>query len=58
VEQVEVTIARHWRGKNVSTVTNERTEVEEPLQALSPTRYVPRLYNEDQQDKLVNNEHK
>lgn len=51
MELVEVAIARQWRGKNVSAATNEHAEVEEPLEVVSPTRYVPRLYKEDQEDK-------
>jgi hypothetical protein len=33
--------------------TNERATVEEPLEAVSSARFMPRLYNDDQLDKLV-----
>jgi hypothetical protein len=36
-------------GKHMLTAMNERTTVEEPLEVVSSTWSMPRLYNEDQQ---------
>jgi hypothetical protein len=42
-----VVIAKQQCSKHVSAATNECATVEEPLEAVSSTRFMPRLYNDD-----------
>jgi hypothetical protein len=46
-------VARQWHGKQVSMATNTPTTIEEWWEGVFSVQSMPRLYNEDQQDKLV-----
>jgi hypothetical protein len=45
--------ARHRRDKHMSMTTNEHATVEEPLEAVTSTQFMLRLYNKDQLDNLL-----
>jgi hypothetical protein len=53
MEQAEVAIAKQWHGKHVSTAVNQHATIEELLEAVFSMQSVPRLYSEDQWEKLV-----
>jgi hypothetical protein len=48
------TVARHRLDKHVSSAANDSSTVEEPLEAVSCTRFVVRLCKENQLDRQVN----
>jgi hypothetical protein len=53
MEQEEAAIARQRRGKHVSAATNQHATIEGVLEAVFSVWSVPRLYSEDQREKLV-----
>jgi hypothetical protein len=56
VEPEKTSIASQWHGKRVLVAMNTHATIEEPWEAVFYMRSVPRLYNEDQGDKLVSYE--
>jgi hypothetical protein len=53
VEQEGVVIARQQHGKHVSAAKNQHSTIEELLEVVFSVWSVPRLYSEDQWNKLV-----
>jgi hypothetical protein len=53
VEQEEVAIARQRSSKRVSAAMNQHTTIEELLEGVFSVWSAPKLYNEDQREKLV-----
>jgi hypothetical protein len=48
VEQENVAVTRQLQSKYFAAATNQRTTIEEVLEAVLSTRSLPRLYSEDQ----------
>jgi hypothetical protein len=47
-----VAIAKQRHGKQVSAAKNGRTTVREPMELMSSTQSMPRIYKEDWQQQL------
>jgi hypothetical protein len=53
MKQEQAAVARQQCGRHISTVTNQDITKEELLGVVSSVQSTPKLYNEDQREKLV-----
>jgi hypothetical protein len=53
VEKEEAATATQWRSKQFFTATNKHGTIEKLMRVVFSVQSTPRLYNEDQQEKLA-----
>jgi hypothetical protein len=53
VERIDAAISRQWNDEHVSAAKNQHATIAELLEAVFSMQSLPRLYGEDQREKLI-----